>query len=211
MPKKIMLFVLALVLLSLPCYAQQQQRQQPEESISITTYYPSPYGAYNELQTNKMAIGDTNKDGKLSSADQPANNGELLVAGNVGIGGDVAINGKPSWSGKKFEGWYELTDTAPETSCKIPSCRGWCSGTCKETCESFACTCQGIQKETCTGSCDGHGTEGCNMNVCGIIGGDCSPYGSYESCQDSTSFLHWKCVCRCPPTSPKKILVPTFK
>ena len=31
-----------------------------EESITITTYYPSPYGSYNELKTNKMAVGNTN-------------------------------------------------------------------------------------------------------------------------------------------------------
>ena len=30
-----------------------------EESFTITTYYPSPYGNYNELKTNKMAVGDT--------------------------------------------------------------------------------------------------------------------------------------------------------
>lgn len=29
-----------------------------EESFTITTYYPSPYGSYNELRTNKMVIGD---------------------------------------------------------------------------------------------------------------------------------------------------------
>ncbi len=28
-----------------------------EESITITTYYPSPYGSYNELQTNRLYIG----------------------------------------------------------------------------------------------------------------------------------------------------------
>ena len=28
-----------------------------DESITITTYYPSPYGAYNELSANKLIIG----------------------------------------------------------------------------------------------------------------------------------------------------------
>ena len=53
------------------------------EKITITTYYPSPYGVYNELQTNKMAIGDTNEDGKLSSDDQPQEAGQLQVARSV--------------------------------------------------------------------------------------------------------------------------------
>ncbi len=38
------IFILSLVLFSLPCYAQEPQPQQPEESLTITTYYPSPYG-----------------------------------------------------------------------------------------------------------------------------------------------------------------------
>jgi len=29
-----------------------------EESLTITTYYPSPYGSYNEVRANKMVIGD---------------------------------------------------------------------------------------------------------------------------------------------------------
>ncbi|MDD5725518.1 MAG: hypothetical protein PHX28_05180, partial [Candidatus Omnitrophica bacterium] len=28
------------------------------EEITITSYYPSPYGVYNELRAKKMAIGD---------------------------------------------------------------------------------------------------------------------------------------------------------
>lgn len=59
----------------LPCFAQEQ--------LTITTYYPSPYGSYNELQTNKLAVGDTNGDNKLTSADQPPENGQLYVARSV--------------------------------------------------------------------------------------------------------------------------------
>lgn len=31
-----------------------------EEKLTITTYYPSPYGSYNELQTNRMIIAPAN-------------------------------------------------------------------------------------------------------------------------------------------------------
>lgn len=62
------------------------QQAQNDETLTITTYYPSPYGSYSSLQTNKMAVGDTNKDGVVNSADLPANDGNLAVAGNVGIG-----------------------------------------------------------------------------------------------------------------------------
>ena len=59
------------------CYAQQ-------ESVTITTYYPSPYGSYNELQSNKMAIGDTNTTTVgFDPSDQPPANGQLYVARSV--------------------------------------------------------------------------------------------------------------------------------
>jgi hypothetical protein len=30
-----------------------------DESLTITTYYPSPYGSYNELSANKIKVGNT--------------------------------------------------------------------------------------------------------------------------------------------------------
>jgi hypothetical protein len=53
------------------------------ESITFTTYYPSPYGVYNQLQTNKLAVGDTNDDNLLTGADQPPANGQLYTARSV--------------------------------------------------------------------------------------------------------------------------------
>lgn len=46
-----------------------------EESITITTYYPSPYGSYNELQTNKLAVG---------TAKQPSNPGNIRLKAQSG-------------------------------------------------------------------------------------------------------------------------------
>jgi len=57
-----------------------------EESITITTYYPSPYGSYNSLQTNMLGVGDNSGDGNLTSADVPASPGDVWIQGNVGIG-----------------------------------------------------------------------------------------------------------------------------
>ena len=48
------------------CFAQ-------EESITITTYYPSPYGSYNELSTNKLAVGYTTSD------EQPEQVGDIRL------------------------------------------------------------------------------------------------------------------------------------
>ena len=50
-----------------------------EEAISITTYYPSPYGSYSELRANQMSIGNSYVSSSLSD-------GILIVSGNVGIG-----------------------------------------------------------------------------------------------------------------------------
>ncbi|MFA5145750.1 MAG: hypothetical protein WC723_07145, partial [Candidatus Omnitrophota bacterium] len=78
-----------------------------QENITITTYYPSPAGVYNELLvSNRMAVGDTNGDGVINNLDLPTD-----AAGNplpnsfqtvnsltdrqvVGdVNGDGAING----------------------------------------------------------------------------------------------------------------------
>jgi len=91
---------LAIVFFSIPSAFSQ-------ENITITTYYPSPAGAYNELLVaNRMAVGDTNGDGVVNGLDLPTD-----VAGNplpnsfqtvnsltdrqaVGdVNGDGAING----------------------------------------------------------------------------------------------------------------------
>jgi len=71
---------LAMVLV---CGYMFMPRSYADETLTITTYYPSPYGSYNELQTNKLAVGDTNGDGQLSSADQPPANGQLYTARSV--------------------------------------------------------------------------------------------------------------------------------
>ncbi len=75
-PKFLFLFIFCSYFLVLPTFIFA-------EEITITTYYPSPYGAYNELQSNKLSVGDINDDGQLSSADQPPANGQLYTARSV--------------------------------------------------------------------------------------------------------------------------------
>ncbi|MDD4980623.1 MAG: hypothetical protein PHC54_05080 [Candidatus Omnitrophica bacterium] len=72
-----------LVFFSLPCLAQGAPEDEGE-TFTITTYYPSPYGVYNQLQTNRFAVGDTNDSGgSLDANDQPPENGQLYVARSV--------------------------------------------------------------------------------------------------------------------------------
>ncbi|MDD5078463.1 MAG: tail fiber domain-containing protein, partial [Candidatus Omnitrophica bacterium] len=69
------------------------------EEITITSYYPSPYGVYNELRAKKMAIGDDyidsgdytweSSDGDGGEVDY---NADLVVEGNVGIGTTTPVS-----------------------------------------------------------------------------------------------------------------------
>lgn len=76
--KKI-LFLGILCALSTLAYAE-------EDSITITTYYPSPYGSYNQLQANSLGVGDNNGNSALESGDVPSVSGDVWIAGKVGIG-----------------------------------------------------------------------------------------------------------------------------
>jgi len=64
-----------------------------QETLTITTYYPSPYGSYRELRSQRMAIGDNYL--QMSQVCWGAACGgttiipdaaDLVVEGNVGIG-----------------------------------------------------------------------------------------------------------------------------
>ncbi|MFH1414107.1 MAG: tail fiber domain-containing protein [Candidatus Omnitrophota bacterium] len=85
--RKLLLFTVLLSTLcsffSLLCYAQ--------DTLTITTYYPSPYGSYRELRAQRMAIGDDYIkgseycwEGTCTNTINP--NADLVVEGSVGIG-----------------------------------------------------------------------------------------------------------------------------
>ena len=62
-----------------------------QETITLTTYYPSPFGIYSRLVTNSLGVGDTDGSGGLDEADGPdpavaGQEGDVWIAGNVGIG-----------------------------------------------------------------------------------------------------------------------------
>jgi hypothetical protein len=74
-----------------------------QEQVTITTYYPAPYGIYRELRTDQMAVGSGYRATPLS-------NGNLIVEGSVAIGspgiterlrvqGNVAISQKLATDG----------------------------------------------------------------------------------------------------------------
>ncbi|RLB79646.1 MAG: hypothetical protein DRH17_13480 [Deltaproteobacteria bacterium] len=71
-----------------------------QEEITITTYYPSPYGVYEDLKANSLAVGSA-----YQSESPP--DGNLIVSGNVGIRttdpqATLDINGDLMLSGKLY-------------------------------------------------------------------------------------------------------------
>ena len=78
--------------------------QSPQNTLTITTYYPSPFGVYKELRVKRMAIGDNYYKSSdycwegICSTHISSNTG-LIVEGNVGIGttdpmGKLDVNGR---------------------------------------------------------------------------------------------------------------------
>ncbi|MFH0876918.1 MAG: hypothetical protein V1863_01665, partial [Candidatus Omnitrophota bacterium] len=88
--KSISLFVLSLLLLLLlstpPCFAQ--------EVISVSTYFPAPYGIYFELRTARLAVGGYYKAfgagcyawGGAGGCTTISANATMVVDGIVGLG-----------------------------------------------------------------------------------------------------------------------------
>lgn len=81
----LILFFVGTFLVAGPCFAQEQ--------VTITTYYPAPYGIYRELRANQMAVGSPYRAIGL-------NDGELYVSNKAAIGAsftsgkfEVNVNG----------------------------------------------------------------------------------------------------------------------
>lgn len=79
-------FLFGFILLGDPAQQLFKQLAAEEESISLTTYYPAPYGVYNSMAVNHLGVGDNNGDGNLNQADVPAEDGDVWINGSVGIG-----------------------------------------------------------------------------------------------------------------------------
>lgn len=48
-------------------------------TVTLTTYYPAPSGEYVDLQTDRLAVGDTNNDGAQTVADLPNISGNIRL------------------------------------------------------------------------------------------------------------------------------------
>ncbi len=117
----------------LSSFAQEEEKEG--ETITITTYYPSPYGVYNELQSNKLAVGDTNDDGELTALDLPNRDGDIRLRPQPGNpdNWDPGEEGQFAYS-KDEEALYHWSDFESKwvkqagagTAVISLKCKWWC-------------------------------------------------------------------------------------
>ena len=75
-------FIISTFIFSFSLFSQSSQN-----TLTITTYYPAPFGVYKELRTKRMAIGDNYyKSSDYSWGVDIDSDADLVVEGNVGIG-----------------------------------------------------------------------------------------------------------------------------
>jgi hypothetical protein len=113
-----------------------------DEEFKITTYYPSPYGSYNELRAKRVAVGDNYIDGaNYTWGEEVDSQADLVVEGSVGIGTADPGNSKLiAVSGNSSASLAESSSNTIVTSCSKKIC-----GT-PTTCS--AC-CGGVYQSTC--------------------------------------------------------------
>ena len=64
--KRVILLSLAFLAFSFSAFCQSEHEQSNNETITISTYYPSPYGVYRELEVKgRMAVGNVRNDTNL--------------------------------------------------------------------------------------------------------------------------------------------------
>lgn len=122
-----------------------------DETLTITSYYPSPYGSYSQLQSNQLSVGDTNGDSQMTSADLPNNTGDIRLKVHTsappteaGLQGEIAYasdgylyvnNGSSTWvkqggGGASFTYYCNLATDAQPTPSNICTNAGGTQGYC---------------------------------------------------------------------------------
>src|SRR3990167_11308452 len=87
------LYLIILLINLIFLFSSFAQTEEEEETLTIATYYPAPYGIYNEMRAKKMAVGDNYLSGSAYPWDTGGGcagneicNADLVVEGNIGIG-----------------------------------------------------------------------------------------------------------------------------
>ena len=116
-------FILSLVLL-IPAISQAQSNYS--ETLTITTYYPSPYGVYRNLEVKRsLAVGDITK-GPLGSMDN-------LTSGQLYINNSLVLNSLPGTPAPAFskagQVIYVNNATSGERMLKFHDGNAWVNAT----------------------------------------------------------------------------------
>ncbi|MCK9604173.1 MAG: hypothetical protein M0R66_07440 [Candidatus Omnitrophica bacterium] len=104
---KVFIFLM-IIGLSVLFFVPLGSAQTQSEQLTITTYYPSPYGSYRELTAYQMKIGST-----YSAAATSFVNNALLVEGRIGAGVATPQNNLDVEGGAVVGAGYSGTSTAP--------------------------------------------------------------------------------------------------
>jgi len=67
-----------------------------QETFTLTTYYPAPFGVYQRLVTQTLGVGDNNGSGTVDANDAPNptvvnQEGDVWIAGDLGIGTNAPV------------------------------------------------------------------------------------------------------------------------
>lgn len=150
-----------------------------QETLTISTYYPSPYGSYNELQTNRLAVGDTDGDGVFTDADQPTRDGDIRLKPQP--------NPTGSWpAGATGQVTYSLADRAIYHYDGAQWIGPWISGMHCGVVAFFADGSQANQAVRCFGYTPSRAPVPCTTPPCGcptgftLAGGDYDSDGSHD-------------------------------
>ncbi|MDP2923045.1 MAG: hypothetical protein Q8O30_04920 [Candidatus Omnitrophota bacterium] len=88
---------------------------QPE-TLTITTYYPAPFGIYNRLVTSTLGVGDNSASGGLDGADAPdpvTQTGDVWIVADVGISTTTPQNRLDVAGSAAIGATYAGTQAAP--------------------------------------------------------------------------------------------------
>lgn len=92
------------------------------EDITITTYYPAPYGSYNQLKTNMLAVGSGTDISSLGD-------GDLAVSGKIDRLEGMSFTLLTGWNAFKWLGKdISLADLKNKINSTTPSCAGSVGG-----------------------------------------------------------------------------------
>ncbi len=154
------LFLLGMII-PIVCSAQSGEK----DSLTITTYYPSPYGVYRQMQTRTLGVGDNDGNGVIDSDDVPpaTSSGDVWISGKVGIGvtdpqeqldvkGIVRSGGAKgtgrlfSVSASQLQNYHSGAPlTQPATVAELEATIAACQRYCSYGCTASTSGCNGVQ------------------------------------------------------------------